>query len=112
MSAFCEFDHTNDSQKERRMEARYARRKTDQGGVMLRKHIFKDIQNRSVPQSGEIDIAATTTVQVTSEDSAHPIDNVFDCRRGPGEAAGWRKSQVSKRCCWRLIHPRPFTRLS
>jgi len=66
------------------MEARYARRKTDQGGVMLRKHIFKDIQNRSVPQSGEIDIAATTTVQVTSEDSAHPIDNVFDCRRGPG----------------------------
>lgn len=51
---------------------------------MLRKHIFKDIQNRSVPQSGEIDIAATTTVQVTSEDSAHPIDNVFDCRRGPG----------------------------
>ena len=29
MSAFCEFDHTNDSQKERRMEARYARRKTE-----------------------------------------------------------------------------------
>src|SRR2546425_804652 len=79
---------------------------------MLRKHIFKAPPNRSVFQSGEIDIAASATVYVSSEDSAHPIDNVFDHRRGPGEAIGWRKSRVSKRCCWRLIHLRPFTRLS
>jgi hypothetical protein len=31
-----------------------------------------------------MDIVATATVQVTSEDHAHPIDNVFDNRRGPG----------------------------
>jgi hypothetical protein len=31
-----------------------------------------------------MDIVATVTVQVTSEDSAHPIDHVFDNRRGPG----------------------------
>lgn len=30
---------------------------------MLRKHLFKASPNRSVPQPGEIDIAATTTVQ-------------------------------------------------
>ena len=51
---------------------------------MLRKHIFKAPPNRSVFQSGEIDIAASATVYVSSEDSAHPIDNVFDHRRGPG----------------------------
>jgi hypothetical protein len=31
-----------------------------------------------------MDIAATATVQVTSEDPAHLIDNVFDHQRGPG----------------------------
>jgi hypothetical protein len=36
------------------------------------------------PQLGEMDIAATATVQVTSEDAAHPIEHVFDHRRGPG----------------------------
>jgi hypothetical protein len=51
---------------------------------MLRKHIFKAPPNHPVPQPGEIDVAATATVQVTSEDPAHPIDNVFDHRRGPG----------------------------
>ncbi len=51
---------------------------------MLRKHIVKVPPSHPVPQPGEMDIAATATVQVTSEDSAHPIDNVFDNRRGPG----------------------------
>jgi hypothetical protein len=31
-----------------------------------------------------MDIAATATVQVTSEDPTHPIEHVFDNRRGPG----------------------------
>jgi hypothetical protein len=51
---------------------------------MLRKHIFKAPPSLPVPQAGEIDIAATATVQVTSEDLAHPIEHVFDHRRGPG----------------------------
>ena len=52
---------------------------------MLRKHIFKALPSLPLPQQlGEIDITATATVQVTSEDSAHPIENVFDHRRGPG----------------------------
>jgi hypothetical protein len=51
---------------------------------MLRKHIVKAPPNHPVPQPGEIDIAATATVQVTSENPAHPIDNVFDHRRGQG----------------------------
>ena len=51
---------------------------------MLRKHIVKVSPSHPIPQPGEMDIAATATVQVTSEDPAHPIDNVFDHRRGPG----------------------------
>jgi hypothetical protein len=51
---------------------------------MLRKHIFKAPPSHSVPQPGEMDIAAIATVQVTSEDPAHPIEHVFDNRRGPG----------------------------
>ena len=51
---------------------------------MLRKHIFKVPPSLPVPQPGEIDIAVTATVQVTSEDPAHPIEHVFDTRRGPG----------------------------
>jgi hypothetical protein len=51
---------------------------------MLRKHIVKVSPNHPVPQPGEMDIAATATVQVTSEDPAHPIEHVFDHRRGPG----------------------------
>jgi hypothetical protein len=51
---------------------------------MLRKQILKTLPSHSVPQAGEIDIAATAIVQVTSEDAAHPIDHVFDHRRGLG----------------------------
>jgi hypothetical protein len=51
---------------------------------MLRKHIVKAPPSHLGPQPGEMDIAATATVQVTSEDAAHPIEHVFDHRRGPG----------------------------
>jgi hypothetical protein len=51
---------------------------------MLRKHIVKAPPSQAVPEPGELDIAATATVQVTSEDSAHPVEHVFDHRRGPG----------------------------
>ncbi len=51
---------------------------------MLRKQIVKVLPNHPGPKPGEIDIAAAATVQVTSEDPAHPIEHVFDIRRGPG----------------------------
>ena len=51
---------------------------------MLRKHIVKAPASPSVPEPGEMDITAIATVQVTSEDPAHPIEYVFDHRRGPG----------------------------
>jgi len=51
---------------------------------MLRKHIVKVPPSHPVPEPGEMDIAATATVQVTSEDPAHPIEHAFDHRRGPG----------------------------
>src|SRR4029450_6783031 len=59
-------------------------RRNNQGGVMLRKHIVKAPPSHLGPQPGEMDIAATATVQVTSEDAAHPIEHGFDHRRGPG----------------------------
>lgn len=51
---------------------------------MLRKQIIKAFPDHPVPQAGEIDIAATATVYVTSEDPAYPIEHAFDHRRGPG----------------------------
>ncbi len=50
---------------------------------MLRKQIIK--ANPAIPDAttGEIDIAAVATVQVTSESPEHPIDHVFDDYRGP-----------------------------
>ena len=72
---------------------------------MLRKRIVKVLPSLSVPEPGEMDIAATAAVQVTSEDPTHPIEHVFDNRRGPGEAVGLQQSRVSKRCCWRSIPP-------
>jgi hypothetical protein len=51
---------------------------------MLRKHIVKAAPNLAVPEPGEIDIVATATVLVTSEDPAHPIEHVFDHQRGLG----------------------------
>jgi len=50
---------------------------------MLRKQILEH-QNAMPPPAGEINVAAVATVLVTSETADHPIDNVFDGRRGPG----------------------------
>jgi hypothetical protein len=51
---------------------------------MLRKHILKDAPEGFIAGRGAKDIAALATVLVTSEDSAHPIDNAFDSHHGPG----------------------------
>src|SRR5947209_8842319 len=52
---------------------------------MLRKHILKDSPDQV---RGEINVAATATVGVTSESPDHPVDHAFDGRRGPG-ASRW-----------------------
>lgn len=51
---------------------------------MLRKPIIKPKTQTPVAATGEIDIAAVATVQVTSEAPDHPIDHVFDDHRGLG----------------------------
>ena len=50
---------------------------------MLRKQILEHPAATPLP-AGEINVAAVATVLVTSETADHPIDNVFDGRRGPG----------------------------
>jgi hypothetical protein len=51
---------------------------------MLRKQIVPIPSRRPVPLPGEIQIADVATVQVTSEETGHPIDHAFDHHRGPG----------------------------
>jgi len=51
---------------------------------MLRKQIITKRSGESASLEGEIPIADVATVQVTSEQAGHPIDNAFDERRGPG----------------------------
>ena len=51
---------------------------------MVRKRIVQAPPRLSVPAPGEMDLAATAAVQVTSEDPVHPIAHGFDHQRGPG----------------------------
>ena len=51
---------------------------------MLRKQIVLKQSSDPVFLEGEISVPDVATVQVTSEDAAHPIDNAFDRDRGPG----------------------------
>src|SRR5712692_5554239 len=51
---------------------------------MLRKQVIPKRSGESASLEGEIPIADVATVQVTSEQADHPIDNVFDHSRGPG----------------------------
>jgi hypothetical protein len=51
---------------------------------MLRKHLLPKAPVAPTRWPDEKDIAAITTVLITSEISDYPIENVFDHRRGPG----------------------------
>ena len=51
---------------------------------MLRKQIVPKRAGEAASLEGEISIADVATVQVTSEQADHPIDNAFDRNRGPG----------------------------
>jgi len=50
----------------------------------MRKQIIKPTPSASAIPQGELDIAAIATVSMTSEMAAHPVENAFDGRRGPG----------------------------
>jgi hypothetical protein len=62
---------------------------------MLRKHILIECPTAQASPLEEKDIAALATVLVTSETVDHPIDHVFDTRRGPG---GRRPSNYRGSC--------------
>lgn len=49
---------------------------------MLRKHILQPVESHA--RGGEISIADTATVLVTSELPDHPVDHICDGQRGPG----------------------------
>jgi hypothetical protein len=51
---------------------------------MLRKQIVPRRSSESVSLAGELSIPDVATVQVTSEEVEHPIENAFDHDRGPG----------------------------
>jgi hypothetical protein len=51
---------------------------------MLKKQIVPRRSSEPISLADEISIADVATVQVTSEDADHPIDNAFDHNRGPG----------------------------
>jgi hypothetical protein len=56
------------------------------GATMLRKKVISRPSAGPEPDflEGEIAVADVATVQVTSEEADHPIDNAFDHRRGRG----------------------------
>jgi hypothetical protein len=66
------------------MEGAVALMRREWESHMLRKQIVPTPSRGPVPLPGEIQIADVATVQVTSEETAHPIDHAFDQNRGPG----------------------------
>lgn len=46
-----------------------------------------------------VDLAATATVTVTSEQSAYPIDNVFDAQSGPGGSCWVAEAHGAQTIC-------------
>ena len=51
---------------------------------MLRKRVITKPSQAPRPSEGSIPIEDVAVVEVTSEQSHHPIDNAFDSSRGPG----------------------------
>jgi hypothetical protein len=51
---------------------------------MVRKQVIPKPSQGPIYLEGEISIVDVATVQVTSEQTDHPIDNAFDPSRGPG----------------------------
>jgi hypothetical protein len=58
------------------------------GKATLRKTVLKTAGSRPQASTGELDIAALASVEVSSEDPRQPVENAFDRNRGPG-ASEW-----------------------
>ena len=50
----------------------------------IRKRLLQDAWLLPTSSSAELDVAAGATIAYSSEDPAHPVDNIFDGRDGPG----------------------------
>jgi F5/8 type C domain len=59
----------------------------------LRKRPLEADAAASGRAANEIDIVSRATVSYSSEDPAHPVDNLFDGRSGPG-ATRWMSARV------------------
>lgn len=58
------------------------------GGTMRKEIVDSGTLNSRSAMTGELDIVNMATVQLTSEDSAHPIENAFNQEHGKG-ASYW-----------------------
>lgn len=58
------------------------------GGTMRKEIVGSGPLNTRSATTGELDLVNIATVQLTSEDSAHPIENAFDQQQGKG-ASYW-----------------------
>jgi F5/8 type C domain-containing protein len=50
----------------------------------IRKRLLDDASLLSGSSSTELDVTAGATIAYSSEEPAHPVDNMFDGRNGPG----------------------------
>jgi len=50
----------------------------------IRKRLLQDARLLPASSSAELDVAAGATIAYSSENPAHPVDNMFDGRDGPG----------------------------
>jgi hypothetical protein len=74
---------------------------------MLRKQIVPRHSGESQSLEGELSIPDVATVQVTSEEANHPIDNAFDHNRGPG-GTRWIAAEPGEQTLT-LVFDRPQT---
>jgi hypothetical protein len=79
---------------------------------MLRKQIIPRLFAQPAPLEGEIPIAEVAAVQVTSEESGHPIDHVFDASRGPGGSRWIADSPGEQMVILVFDHPQDIRRIA
>ncbi|MBI3966483.1 MAG: discoidin domain-containing protein [Chloroflexi bacterium] len=65
------------------------------------------------PTTGELDIPSSAVIAYSSEDPAHPVDNLFDGRDGPG-GTRWLSARpnVTEQILLEFDEPRGISRLS
>lgn len=61
----------------------------------VRKRLLDDARLLPASSSAEVNLTAGATIGYSSEEPAHPIDNLFDGRDGPG-GTYWESSQENR----------------